>query len=196
MLFRSKNSLLWKDKGSRNQMVCLQLKGRVQLKCDGNKSSQPFRSQVLGVKVQRKSPMKYRGINNTQQDHQLDTHWRGKKEFKAQRVQSPICPTDGGGVGGNVHAGGPVTTFSARKGLRPVFVGLMHYILIKRIPGVENSCSRCSTCLCLFPKKKKQVLFCFVFSLYGLFQVAAKPGKKCRTNIYSQALSDPTPSAV
>lgn len=109
--------------------------------------------------------MKYRGRNNTQQDHRLHTHWREK------RVQSPKSsitnrPTDGGGVGGNVHAGGAVTTSLARKGLRPVFVGLMHYILIKRIPGVENSCSGCSPCLCLFPKKKKQVLFCFVlFSL-------------------------------
>ena len=48
------NSLSWEDKGSRNQMVCLQVKG---------KSSQLFRSWVLDVKVQRNLPEKCQGIN-------------------------------------------------------------------------------------------------------------------------------------
>ena len=89
-----------KTKGAEIKWFAYSRRERAQLKHDGNKSSQPVRSQVLGVKVQRKLPTKYRGINNAQRGHQLDAHWREKKEFEALNHQ-PV-PTDWGGtVGGS-----------------------------------------------------------------------------------------------
>lgn len=59
----------------------------------------------------------------------------------------------------------------------PVFGQWVHYVLTKCIPGIEDSCSRFSACLCLFPKKVS-------FPLHGFSQVVAKGrGEKHRINM-------------
>lgn len=150
-------------------------------------SCQLSRSQVLGVELQRKWPLKCLRINNTQQDHQLDTYLRERKSFL--KPQSPICfyPLWGNCAGSH----GPLPFPPQGRDSHPVFRGLMLDVLIKCIPGAVNSCSGFSTCLCLFPKKKKRC-----FPLHRLFQIVAQGGEQHERNTLLKSTVWSTPNTV
>ena len=121
----------------------------------------------------------YQGINITWWGHELDPHWR-EKELKTLSPWS--VPTDGeGGRLACIQSQAVVTSWRGGDSC-PVSVRLTHCALIKRIPGVENSWSGCSTCLSLAPRKEQWA--------FSSSQVVAEAGKKQETHICSRAHSD------